>query len=81
MGRYLDLYIPHTQFVNLKSARRYARHFAIPVCGPNAEVYRRRLTYMQYLNMLSKGLVGEAIDQKEKESAAYLECVFVRSLT
>jgi hypothetical protein len=34
-----------------------------------------RLTYMQYLNMLSKGLVGEALDQKEKESAAYLECV------
>jgi splicing factor 3A subunit 3 len=29
MGRYLDLYIPHTQFVNLKSARRYARYFAI----------------------------------------------------
>jgi splicing factor 3A subunit 3 len=23
MGRYLDLYIPHTQFVNLKSARRW----------------------------------------------------------
>ncbi|KAI5454490.1 Pre-mRNA-splicing factor sap61 [Naganishia albida] len=55
MGRYLDLYIPHTQFVNLKSARR--------------------LTYMQYLNMLSKGLVGETIDQKEKESAAYLDYV------
>ncbi|KAJ9110175.1 hypothetical protein QFC20_003027 [Naganishia adeliensis] len=55
MGRYLDLYIPHTQFVNLKSARR--------------------LTYMQYLNMLSKGLVGEAVDQKEKESAAYLDYV------
>ncbi|KAJ9109116.1 hypothetical protein QFC21_000444 [Naganishia friedmannii] len=55
MGRYLDLYIPHTQFVNLKSARR--------------------LTYMQYLNMLSKGLVGEAIEQKEKESAAYLDYV------
>lgn len=36
---------------------------------------RRRLTYMQYLNMLSKGLVGEAVDQKEKESAAYLEYV------
>lgn len=35
----------------------------------------RRLTYMQYLNMLSKGLVGEALDQKERESAAYLECV------
>jgi hypothetical protein len=32
-----------------------------------------RLTYMQYLNMLSKGLVGEAVEQKEKESAAYLE--------
>lgn len=30
---------------------------------------------MQYLNMLSKGLVGEAVDQKEKESAAYLEYV------
>ncbi|KAJ9128169.1 hypothetical protein QFC24_000461 [Naganishia onofrii] len=55
MGRYLDLYIPHTQFVNLKSARR--------------------LTYMQYLNMLSKGLVGEAVEQKEKESAAYLDYV------
>ncbi|GHJ85493.1 hypothetical protein NliqN6_1895 [Naganishia liquefaciens] len=55
VGRYLDLYIPHTQFVNLKSARR--------------------LTYMQYLNMLSKGLVGEALDQKEKESAAYLDYV------
>lgn len=30
MGRYLDLYIPHTQFVNLKSARRYARLCEVP---------------------------------------------------
>ena len=35
---------------------------------------------MQYLNMLSKGLVGEALDQKEKESAAYLECVSMPDL-
>lgn len=53
MGRHLDLNIQHTQYVNLKGAKR--------------------LNYMQYLNVLTKGRVAEELDQKEKEGVAYIE--------
>ncbi|KAH8084173.1 hypothetical protein HD553DRAFT_335567 [Filobasidium floriforme] len=55
MGRYLDLNIAHTQYVNLKGAKR--------------------LSYMQYLTMLTKGRVAEEVDQKEKEGLAYYDYV------
>lgn len=81
LGRFLDLYLYHSQYINLKGVSRSVRaqlNFRPQPCFLRAQSVLAcfdRIPYLAFLDLLSKGTPDANVSKKEKGSQAYLECV------
>jgi hypothetical protein len=85
MGRFLDLYLYHSQYINIKNTPKWVlsrglsglscgtRLGGIDRCSPSLRVIR--IPYLPFFDMLAKGSPDESIGRKEKSSPEYLTCV------
>jgi len=87
LGRFLDVYLYHSQYINIKGVSRSASPPSFPSLSPPfslssvVKAYFRtlsllnRIPYLAFLDLLSKGTPDANIAKKEKGSQAYLEFV------